>query len=299
MKTTLNNVFPGLGLAACLGLISACGNPGKNNTDRAATETGTQEPVPTTLTQIWKTDTVFTGSESTLYDPENDIIYVSCGNTESGAKDGDGFIALLNPDGSVKTLKWVTGLDAPKGMALLDGKLYVTDIDAVKIINVEQAAVEKTIPVEGAQFLNDLATDGTTIYFSDSRGNVIYSLDPDGTPSAVVDNSAGTNGLECHGGSLYALDKEGLKKYTLPGYEAEVLNTDVKGGDGLVILNDSTFIASRWAGEVYYIRGGESTLLLDTKEGKSNTADIGFIPEKNLVIVPTFMKNEVAAYELK
>src|SRR3546814_9232905 len=91
----------------------------------------------------------------------SDLIYVSCGNTDPGAKDGDGFIARLNPDGSTAGLKWVEGLHAPKGMALLDGKLYVTDVDAVKIIDVAGASIEKTIPVEGAQFLNDLATDGT------------------------------------------------------------------------------------------------------------------------------------------
>src|SRR3546814_3427179 len=52
------------------------------------------------LTQVWKTDSTFTGSESTLYNPANNTIYVSCGNTDPSAKDGDGFIALLNPDGS-------------------------------------------------------------------------------------------------------------------------------------------------------------------------------------------------------
>src|SRR3546814_1986689 len=54
--------------------------------------------------------------------------------------------------------------------------------------------------------------------------------------------------------------------------------------DGLVILDDSTFVASRWSGEVYLVNGSEATLLLDTKAEKSNTADIGYIQDEQLVI---------------
>jgi hypothetical protein len=39
--------------------------------------------------------------------------------------------------------------------------------------------------------------------------------------------------------------------------------------------------------------------MLDTKEIESNTADIGFIPGENIVLVPTFFKNKVAAYKLE
>src|SRR5690606_32796939 len=162
----------------------------------------------------------------------------------------DGFIALLNPDGSVKNMKWVTGLNAPKGMAILNGKLYVTDIDDVKIIDLETASIEKTIPVEGAKFLNDLATDGTSIYFSDSETGIIHSLNQDGSLMAVINDAEGINGLEFYEGSLYTLDKQGLNKYDTTEYKSSLLNSEVTGGDGLVILNDSTFIASRWAGEI-------------------------------------------------
>ncbi|TCS85533.1 hypothetical protein EDD80_112108 [Anseongella ginsenosidimutans] len=301
MKKTVNNTLrAALPLAlGCLALASSCNNPNQRQNEDGSAESDTTQNTQPALTEAWKTDSVFTGSESTLYDPEAGVIYVSCGNTDAGAKDGDGFIAVLNPDGSVKEMSWVSGLHAPKGMALLNGKLYVTDIDEVKIIDVAGAAVEKSIPVEGAQFLNDLATDGTTAYFSDSRSGKIYSLSQEGTVETVVENAEGINGLECYEGNLYTLDKEGLKMYDVSGYTPTLIDSTVKGGDGLVILNDSTFVASRWAGEIYFIRGSESTVLLDTKAAKSNTADIGYIPDEQLVIVPTFMKNEVAAYKLE
>jgi hypothetical protein len=40
-------------------------------------------------------------------------------------------------------------------------------------------------------------------------------------------------------------------------------------------------------------------VLLDTRQEKVNSADIGFDAAKRIVYVPTFYKNTVAAYELK
>lgn len=277
--------------AVAVALLGCTGNPSND-------ANGT--PVTPALTQVWKTDTVFTGSESTLYDPKGDVIYVSNGNTKAGEKDHDGFISVINTDGTIRDLKWVEGnLHAPKGMALLDGKLYVTDIDEVKIIDVASAAIEKTIAIDSAVFLNDVATDGQQVYFSDSRTGAIYVMSADGSYRILSTTNKGVNGLECHEGHLYALDGEGLKKFSKDGqYSQETINAEVTGGDGLVILNDSTFVASRWHGEIFFIRGGETSILLDTQAEKSNTADIGFVPGQNLVIVPTFLKNEVAAYKL-
>ncbi|SEL34708.1 hypothetical protein SAMN05421740_104358 [Parapedobacter koreensis] len=280
-------------LAAAASVILGC-TGGTQNNDTA------EAPATPELTLSWKTDTVFTGSESTLYDPATDIIYVTNGNTKAGEKDNDGFISIVNTDGTIRELKWVEGdLHAPKGMALLDGKLYVTDIDAVKIIDVSSAAIEKTVTIDSAVFLNDLATDGKQLYFSDSRTGKIYSMTTDGNYTVISTTNANVNGLEYHNGHLYALDGEGLKKFSDDGnYAQETINTEVTGGDGLVVLNDSTFVASRWHGEIFLIQGGETTVILDTQAEKSNTADIGFVPGKNLIIVPTFLKNEVATYEL-
>jgi hypothetical protein len=43
---------------------------------------------------------------------------------------------------------------------------------------------------------------------------------------------------------------------------------------------------------------GNKTLLLDTRESGSNAADIEFIRDKNLLLVPAFSANKVVAYEL-
>ncbi len=279
--------------------ISSCNNSGQTN-DETNETTGQNEEIMAiepSADLLWKTDSTFSDSESTLYYARNDEIFVSCGNN-SIEKDGDGFIAVLNADGSVKNKDWATGLNAPKGMAILGNNLYVTDIDEVVEIDVNTGDILNKYPVENAQFLNDAATDGSIIYFSDMRANRVYSLDTDGAIELVAENVPSINGLETHNGMLYGLNGEGLIKFDDNG-GYEILTDEVKGGDGLVILNDTTFIASRWAGKIYYIDGDRVTLLVDTEAVKSNTADISYIPDEQLIIVPTFKKNEVAAYQLE
>lgn len=275
-------------------LFFACND--NSEAEENAKEDQQMEPSDPTATMLWKTDTSFIGSESTLYDPDKNIIYVSCGNTQSSAKDGDGFIAVLHPDGSVKNMNWTTGLNAPKGMAMMGNSLYVTDIDELVQIDLANGEVTEKYPVEGAQFLNDAATDGSAIYFSDMKDNKVYQLSGDNY-ELVAENVPSINGLECHNGTLYGLNGEGLIKFDSNG-GYEILTDAVQGGDGLVILDDDTFIASRWAGQIFYIDGDQVTKIVDTSPEKSNTADITYIPDEKLIIVPTFLKNEVAAYKL-
>src|ERR1700722_18740009 len=92
-----------------------------------------------TLQQVWVTDTVLRTPESAHYDPIKDIIYVANINKISkDTKDGDGFISIVKIDGKFENLKWVTGLNDPKGMAAYKGKLYVSDIDQVVEIDIEK-----------------------------------------------------------------------------------------------------------------------------------------------------------------
>ncbi|ELR69022.1 periplasmic ATP/GTP-binding protein [Fulvivirga imtechensis AK7] len=233
-----------------------------------------------------------------LYDKERNVLFVSNISGKPTEKDGVGFISKQGLDGSDEQLEWVKGLDAPKGMAILNDNLYVTNIDELVEINIAEGTITNRYPVEGAQFLNDVATDGKHIYFSDMSTGKIHMME-DGQVSVFKEGIENINGLAFNQqGELYGLDGRGLRKFPMEDGEPEVINDVVTGGDGLVIINDNTFIASRWQGEIYLIQNGKETLLLDTKDQNSNTADIGYIPEEQLVLVPTFFANKVVAYKL-
>ena len=272
-------------------LLSSCGNPNQKETDTD------QTALSPSARLIWKSDTTFTGSESALYHAAEDLVFVSCGNTQPTEKDGDGFIAIVRPDGSVVDMEWTTGLNAPKGMAIMDGSLYVTDIDEMVQIDLSNGEIQKKTPVENAEFLNDAATDGEYIYFSDMRTAKVYRMNQEGY-EIIAENVPDINGLETYKGVLYGLNKEGLIRFDDQG-EYEILTDEVQGGDGLVIRDENTFIASRWAGQIFYIEEDQVTKIVDTEAEKSNTADIYFIPDQEIILVPTFLKNEIAAYQLE
>lgn len=276
-------------------VLLSCG-PSEKSASDAMTETveTTSEP---TLELLWETADVFITNESVHYESSNGQLYVANIEGEPAGKDGVGSISILSKTGEIIDQNWVTGLNAPKGMAVMDGKLYVTDIDALVEIDLATGDILNTYEVQGAQFLNDADTDGQRVYFSDMRANKILYLE-NGAIQTFAENQPNINGLRVGADkTLYGLDAEGLKKYNTDG-SFSIINSVVTGGDGLIVIDSDTFLASRWKGEIYLIQEGKETLLLDTTGEESNTADIGFIPEDNIVVVPTFFKNKVTAYQL-
>ncbi|MCH7401338.1 ATP-binding protein [Belliella kenyensis] len=289
------NVITYFSLMSLLSFWACSG--GSKETVKEEDELDNIEELSPSLTLLWQTDDVLLTNESTLYDAETGKIYVSNIDGGPNEKDGKGFISIIDKEGNIIEKDWVTGIDAPKGMGISSGKLYVTNIDEIVEIDIEQAKIIKRHKVEGAKFLNDIDVHNDKIYFSDMEtGKIHYLLN--GELFDFAKDQKNINGLRvAPDGTLYGLDGQGLKKYDEEG-EYEMVNEAVTGGDGLIIIDDHTFIASRWQGEIYLIRDGKETLILDTKREESNTADIDFIPEENILLVPTFFKNKVVAYKL-
>jgi hypothetical protein len=68
----------------------------------------------------------------------------------------------------------------------------------------------------------------------------------------------------------------------------------------LQAVYDKEYIASGWAGVIYYINAdGTKEILLDSRAEKINTADIAFDAGLRILYVPTFFKNKIVAYKLK
>ena len=282
-----------------LGLSSVffinCSSP---KTEDTTEEIIIEEVKTPTLTKIWETDTTLTTNESVLYDASSGKIYVSNIEGDPRGKDGKGSISIIDKEGNIVTQEWIKGLNAPKGMGIANGNLYVTDIDQLVEVNLESGKINNKYPVEGAGFLNDLATYKGKVYFTDMNTGKVHLLD-DGKISTVTEGHESINGIAiAEDGTLYGLDKSGLKTLNSDG-TSMIINKTVTGGDGLVILGDGNYVASRWAGEIYFVNNEGETLLLDTKEAESKTADIGFIPGDNILLVPTFFKNKVVAYKLE
>jgi len=60
------------------------------------------------------------------------------------------------------------------------------------------------------------------------------------------------------------------------------------------------YLVSHWEGQVYRISpDGEVVELLDALPLGWNTADFEYLPEENLLLIPTFMDNRVRAVRLE
>jgi hypothetical protein len=255
------------------------------------------------LKKKWETSKQLKEPESVLFDKKNNVLYVSNINNPAGGKDGNGSIGRVSLTGEIKEVEWVVGgMDAPKGLGLYEGLLYVADLTKVVVIDVKLGKVVKSIDVEGAGMLNDLTIDENgVVYFTDSDKKRIHYLVND-KAEVWLENAAfqRPNGLLAHKSKFYMVDMGSGIFYEIDKKTKALkeIAKGLQGGDGIVAYGND-FIISNWNGEINFVSTkGEIKNLLDTKAEKINAADIDFIPEFNLLLVPTFFSNSIAAYEI-
>lgn len=287
-----------ISLIALSVLFSACNKP-KQEAD-GADSTATADKAPVTLKMKWETDTLLTTCESVLYDDDQDVLYVSNINGAPDGKDNNGFISKVSLEGQVTEQFWVRGMDAPKGMGLHNSKLYVADITRVHEIDTKSGKISRTYPVEGAVFLNDITVADGKVYISDSRGGSVYMLE-DGKISAWMKDLKGPNGLFAEDGNLLMAfwDTKTLNSVDASSKEITLRTEGIENPDGIEAIGNNEYLVSSWNGMVHHVDSDwKKTLVLDTRKDTVSAADIEFVKSKNLLLVPTFFKNKVVAYEV-
>ena len=234
-----------------------------------------------TLTPAWNLTTGFAAPESAYYDAASNAVFVSSINGQILEKDGNGYISRLSPDGKLAS----------------------------------------RVKVDGAQFLNDLATaaDGT-VYVSDSAALKIFEV-RNGTSSVFVEGAdvvEQPNGLLVDGarlilgtigpapvpgaarggggrgpapsGHLYAFDRSSKQRM--------LVTTEPVGGiDGIELDGSGGLLVTDVIGQrlLRVSRAGAVTVLAKFTAGG---ADFGYIAARKLAVVPFLFSNSVAAYDL-
>jgi len=252
------------------------------------------------LVKLWQTDTVLKVPESVLFDKSANVLYVSNIDGQPWEKDGKGSIGKVAPDGKIIQVDWVSGLNAPKGMGIYQNTLYAADVDNVAVIDIAKGAITKRIPIEGAQGLNDVSVDKSgKVYVTDSKTGKIFVINQ-GVATLFVENLKGINGVLAAGEDVYAVAAGACFKIGADKKPVKMAEGMEPATDGIEEVASNEFLVSVWNGVVYYVKAdGKVQTLLDTREQKSNTADIGYDAATRTVYVPTFFKNSVTAYSLK
>lgn len=215
---------------------------------------------------------------------------------------GVGFISKVDLNGQILDLEWVAGLNAPKGMGVCGEKLYVTDIDRVVVIDKKHGTVLTVHSVPEEKFLNDIAVDPKgTVYISDSSADTIYALEG-GKITTVLSGGRylkGPNGLFWEGDALLIGVRSRILRWKPDKEELTVLVKTAGGIDGLQPTGTGDYLISDWSGIVRLVSPAEEEqVLMDVTSQKANTADFCYIPEKNLLVVPTFGGNQLRSFEL-
>ncbi len=254
------------------------------------------------VTMKWESPRSFETPESVCHDARRDIIYVSNINGVPFQKDNNGFISKLSMDGEIVELHWLTGLDAPKGMGVFDGKLYVTDIDQVVEIDIGKGEISKRYAAEEAQFLNDITVhESGIVYISDNRAGLIFRLQ-DGKLEVWLSSPElnGPNGLLAEHDRLLVGIDGAILSVGLADKKIDRLVADTDYIDGLVPDGQGSYLISDFRGATHLVHPEKGKVrLLDTTDANIMAADIDYVIEKNLLLVPTFLDNRVIAYEVK
>ena len=261
----------------------------------------------------WETSG-FSAPESVAYDAQRDCFYVA--NLATRGKDRtpeDGFISKVNRAGKIIKLKWATGLEDPKGLAVANGRLYVGDTPAMFEIDLESGKVlARHQPEDGGNgSFNDCTADPQgNVYVFSSRLNTVYRLHA-GKFSAwkKIDTSVtgGLNGLRAETdrlllGGWTIEDGNGdqqLGHISIVRFADKAVsrigNAPVAHVDGLEPDGAGGYTVTDWPdGDVKHVdaNGNVSTLMKLVK----GTADHEYLIEDELMIIPSMLEDRIRAF---
>jgi sugar lactone lactonase YvrE len=250
----------------------------------------------------------FAEPESILADPQQPILYITNISGHPLEADGSGYISIASQDGKLLREKWVSGMDAPKGMAVYENLLYVADLQQLHIVDRVQGRLLQSIKVHDSKMLNDVAVDAQgNLYVSDFLGGGIYRMrDNKITQWVSADTLPHPNGIHFDGkhlvvgtwgkgihddfstdepGSLYRIDLATANATLLPG-AAGIGNLD-----GIAAIGNTLYVSDWMNGKVFEYKNARTRLVLNA--GK-HAADI--FANANQLYVPMMFDNTIKRY---
>ncbi len=265
------------------------------------TETVTPKlPKATFLTETLE----LTHCESAVYDSQHNRIYASLiGNNEKG----DGSVVTISTDGKLINSQYITGLNDPKGIAITEDKLYVSDVTELVEANRSTGEIIKKYTLETIQFLNDvaIAPDGS-VYVSDTRTSEVYKLDSEGNftrwlADAALDNP---NGLLIQGDTMYVASWGGspdggrVSKIDMNTQVITPISEVIGNLDGIRPYDKDHLIISDWRSGKTHLINFEGATQEVVQVGQS-VGDIAYIKEKNLLLLPMNKQSRLLFYTLE
>ena len=245
-------------------------------------------------------------TESCTFDAnKNLILAMNAGNRAEGAEQ-DGFVSLINPDGSVHTAKWIGAtrdgleLDNPLGSAIQGDYLYTVDAGFLRAFDLATGEPLGSVEIPGSTILNGIAVakDGTA-YISNSRDpELIYRVDPVGEITVFAEGGllSVPNGVAMDtDGNIVVVNINNNAVITF-NPDGEVINTEYAaeaGNDGVVVTENGTkYVSSVRFGSVSRIRPGQDAEIIAS--GIPSAASMCYDSVQKQLVIPLNPNNALA-----
>lgn len=237
-------------------------------------------------------------SESCTFDPNKNLVLAMNNGNRGDGTENDGFVSLINPDGSVHTAKWIgatrDGLELhhPLGSAISNGVLYTVDVGYVRSFDLESGQPLNAVPVEGGTLLNGIAaTADGTVYASNTRApERIYKVSPDGETSIFAEGAplVQPNGVAMDLDGNIVVVNVGDNAVITYNPAGQVIRTEYAaegGNDGIVVTEDGTkYVSSVRFGSVSKIVPGEEAEVIAT--GVPSAASMCYDSVQKQLVIP-------------
>lgn len=263
------------------------------------------------LTEAWRLDEALDMPESVAYDASQEALYVTNIVGSPSEKDGEGYLTKVSMDGEVMAEQWVSGLHAPKGIAVHDGRVYVADIDVLVEIDASDGIIVERYAAPEADFLNDVAIDAEgRVYVSGSNTSSIYRLS-DGEFSLWMQGPqiAAPNGLYAEDEYLivaactFAGEDKGSRRHfqyiSYDGQSAEIPrgNSPMGNIDGIKPDGSGGYFITEWGPGTlsHYAPDAGVTQLRELGQG---AADLEYLIDDQMMFVPIMMSHSLVAFRV-
>ncbi|SHG48666.1 hypothetical protein [Flagellimonas flava] len=226
--------------------------------------------------------------ESVVFDAQNHCLYVS--NGKQFAPGTEGFISKFHKNGKLEQLKWVDSLSRPTGMAIHNNRLWVADVNALKVIDISTREVVKSYPepIKNSG-LNDVAINpGGEVYVTASFIHSVFKVEGDSLKTWIQDAEQ----LQWANGILATKEEVIVGGTQLSGIDIQTktirnLPTDppIKDVDGLWPDGQGGFLISTVEGTgLWHLdTAGKSSLL---SQGGDYLGDLQYLPETRTLYLP-------------
>ena len=253
-------------------------------------------PSPILADVAWIADGEFCEPETVLALPDDTLLVSNVCGFEST---GDGYLSLLDAHGKVIDWRVIDELDAPLGMTLKHGIIYVVDANRVKSFSWPEFEAIDVVSLD-TEVANDItASPNGDLYVSDTGAGRVTQLATNGQHKELVSNThfRGANGIEFGPDEQLYVGGERLWRVDIATGTANAIGprwlTDI---DGIEFeANGAMQITPVGGALIRFPKNGPVEIF--GGEGISS-ANHGYAENLNLALIPTGYDNTVIAIRL-